>query len=207
MLARCARRRCGREARRTVCIDLHGMRVASSGDMQDHDLPGAPAARTIDLRVEPVTTAGFAPFGTLIEAGEDGLPFGPADAQLVLDRGTPRFYVMKLHGKPLGFRQITRHLSVTQCLASVGGQPWFIAVAPPDDPDNPAAQPDPARIRAFRIEGDQAIMLARGTWHAGPYFEGESLSFFNLELADTNQVDHHTTVLDRAFGLQFRFAL
>ncbi|WP_420224243.1 hypothetical protein [Pigmentiphaga litoralis] len=27
-------------------------------------------------------------------------------------------------------------------------------------------------------------MLNLGTWHAGPYFDGETASFFNLELAD-----------------------
>jgi len=175
--------------------------------MHDNTPPGTAAVRTIDLQVKRITTQDFAPFGTMIEAGEDGVPFGPGDAQLVLDRGKPRFYVMKLPGRPLGFRHITRHLAVTQCLASVGGQPWLIAVAPPDNPDDPTAQPDPSRICAFRVEGDQAIMLARGTWHAGPFFEGCSQSFFNLELTDTNVVDHHTTVLDRDFGMQFRFML
>ena len=163
--------------------------------------------RTIDLPVDPVTPEAFAPFGTLIEESEDGEPFGKQDATLVLDRGTPRFYVMKLYGRPMEFRHITRHLCVTQCLASVGGKPWFIAVAPPDATYDKDAKPDPDRIKAFRIEGNQALMLGRGTWHAGPFFEDESLSFFNLELADTNQVDHHTTVLDKAFGVQFRFQL
>ncbi len=163
--------------------------------------------RTVTLAVEDATPQNFAPYGTLIEAGEDGVPFGPQDAQLVLDRGTPRFYIMHLPPRPPGFRQITRHLAVTQCLASVGGRPWLIAVAPPEHPDDPAAHPDPDKIRAFRIAGDQAIMLARSTWHAGPFFEGEALSFFNLELADTNVTDHHTTVLDRTFGLRFEFAV
>ncbi len=167
----------------------------------------ASEVRTIVLPVEAATVRNFAPFGTLIEAGIDGVPFGPDDAQLVLDRGQPRFYIMALPPREPGFRQITRHLGVTQCLASVGGRPWIIAVAPPDRPDDADAHPDPDAIRAFRVAGDQAIMLARSTWHAGPFFEGEALSFFNLELADTNVVDHHTTVLDRTFGLQFRFAL
>lgn len=158
-----------------------------------------------DLPLTPISAAAFAPFGTLIEITEDGVPFAPdTDAALVLNRGTPRFYVMNLHGKPLQFRHITRHLEVTQCLASVGGAPWFIAVAPPHAPDDAAAHPDPDAIRAFRIEGNQAIMLHRSTWHAGPYFLGPQQAFFNLELADTNQVDHHTTRLDQVFGVAFR---
>ena len=164
-------------------------------------------ARVIDLPVQPITAAAFAPFGTLIEAAEDGKLFGPDEAQLVLDRGTPRFYVMRLHRRPPGFRHITRHLNVTQCLASAGGKPWLIAVAPPLDPDNPAAEPDPAAIKAFRVPGTAAIELHRSTWHAGPFFDDPTMDFFNLELADTNQVDHHNCMLDQRFGVVMRFAL
>lgn len=165
----------------------------------------AATARLIELPVEAITTGGFAPFGTLIDTAEDGKLFGPDEAQLVLDRGTPRFYIMNLSNRPMGFRHITRHLAVTQCLASVGGKPWVIAVAPPDSPDDPAGEPDVAAIRAFRVEGDQAIMLHRGTWHVGPFFAEPKLGFFNLELADTNQVDHHNCYLDRRFGVRFEF--
>jgi ureidoglycolate hydrolase len=158
-----------------------------------------------DLKVVHVNAAAFAPFGTLIEKTPDGKPFGADEAHLVLDRGMPRFYILDLKHRELAFRVITRHIAVTQCLASVGGQPWLIAVAPPDEPDNPDARPDPAKIRAFRIEGHQAIMLGRGTWHAGPFFEAPEVGFFNLELADTNQTDHHNCMLDREFGLRYRF--
>jgi ureidoglycolate lyase len=160
---------------------------------------------TIDLRIERPTPENFAPYGTLIEVAEDGKLFGPDEAQLVLDRGTPRFYIMKLRQREMGFRQITRHLAVTQCLASVGGKPWIIALAPPDAPDDPQGLPDMSRVRAFRIAGDQAIMIGRSTWHAGPFFDEPALGFFNLELADTNQVDHHNCVLDRTLGVRYRF--
>ncbi len=159
----------------------------------------------IELEVLLATRENFQPFGTLIGFADDGQPFDANDAQLELDRGTPRFYIMKLHERGLIFRQITRHLQVTQCLAAVGGKPWLIAVAPPLDPDNPAAMPDPSSICAFEIPGDRAIQLDRGTWHAGPYFTEPSRAFFNLELTDTNQVDHHDCQLDRLYGIQMRF--
>jgi ureidoglycolate hydrolase len=158
-----------------------------------------------DLKIEPLDAAAFAPYGTVMPAFEDGKEFGPDEAQLELSRGTPRFYVMRLHRRAPAFNQITRHLSVTQCLAAVGGGSWFIAVCPPDDPDNPAATPDLARLRAFRVPGDVAVMLKRSTWHAGPFFEPATMDFFNLELADTNQVDHHSCRLDLTFGSTFRF--
>ena len=166
----------------------------------------APVARVVDLIVEPISAEAFLPFGTLIEATEDGKLFGPDEAQLQLTQGTPRFYVMRLHGRPKTFNRITRHLQVTQCLASVGGKPWLLAVAPPDQPDAADGEPDPAAIRAFRIPGNVAIALYRSTWHAGPYFDEPVQDFFNLELADTNQIDHHNCLLDRRFGLTFRFA-
>jgi ureidoglycolate lyase len=167
-----------------------------------HDAPVT--ARVVDLVIEPVSAEAFAPYGALIEAAEDGKPFGPDEAQLTLNRGTPRFYIMNLHRRPMAFRVITRHLQVTQCLASVGGKPWVIAVAPPDAPDDVNGVPDISRLRAFRVEGDQALMLAASAWHAGPFFEDEAVGFFNLELADTNQVDHHNCALDRSFGVSYR---
>jgi ureidoglycolate lyase len=173
--------------------------------IQALDAPSA-QLRVIDLPVEPITAQAFAPFGTLIEAAEDGKPFGPDEAMLELGRGTPRFYVMRLRRKDKQFRHITRHLAVTQVLAAVGGQPWLLAVAPPLDPDNPEGDADPMAIRAFEVPGNVAVCLHRSTWHAGPFFEAPTQDFFNLELADTNQVDHHNCLLDQRFGLAFRFA-
>ncbi|WP_448564609.1 hypothetical protein [Trichothermofontia sp.] len=34
------------------------------------------------------------------------------------------------------------------------------------------------------------MKLAIGTWHAGPYFDHDWVDFYNLELSDTNEVDH-----------------
>jgi ureidoglycolate hydrolase len=161
--------------------------------------------RTLELPVEPITAAAFAPYGTLVEAAEDGKLFGPDEAQLELSRGTPRFYILRLKRRDLGFRNITRHMQVTQMLASVGGKSWLMAVAPPDAPDDPDAVCDLARLKAFRIPGDVGICLHRSTWHAGPFFEEPTADFFNLELADTNQVDHHNCYLDKAFGVIARF--
>lgn len=143
---------------------------------------------TIDLPIEALTTESFSPFGTVISPMPDGTAFGPHDASLVLGNGTPRFYTMSIPGRGLGFDRITRHRKVTQVLSSAGGFDWFIAVAAP----TAEAEVDLASIRAFLIPGDTAIMLAVGTWHAGPLFNQTAQNFFNLELADTNEVDHET---------------
>ena len=159
--------------------------------------------RIIAVMPEAATPEAIAPFGTLIEAGEDGTPFGDADARLELGRGTPRLYIMRLRNRPLLVRGITRHTRVTQCLAATMGGEWFIGLAPPIDADLPDAKPDPAAIRIFRIPGDKALALHRGTWHAGPFFAAETQDFLNLELSDTNEVDHHTVRLDTEFGIAF----
>jgi ureidoglycolate lyase len=153
------------------------------------------------LVATPISAEAFAPYGDFIAQSEDGVPFGAADASLDLSQGTPRFYVMRLDARPPRFTRITRHLKVTQCLAAVGGKPWLIAVAPPLEPGNPAAEPALESIRAFVVPGDAAIKLHKGTWHAGPFFDGKELGFFNLELADTNVTDHQNSHLDRRFGV------
>lgn len=157
-----------------------------------------------ELPIHTLTPEAFAPYGTVIPPMEDGLPFGPQDAQLDLTGGTPRFYAMRVPARGLVVKQITRHRHVTQSLASVGGHDWCVAVAPPLDLDREDAEPRLEDIKAFRVPGDVAIMLYKGSWHAGPMFEGEEQSFFNLELADTNIVDHHTCKLVERYGTALR---
>ena len=152
-----------------------------------------------ELSAIAITPEAFAPFGQVIFPSDDGSPFGPDDAQLQLDQGTPRFYIMRLNTRGTVFDRITRHQACTQCLGSLEGRDWLMAVAPP----SPASQPNPDQIRAFRIPGTGFIKLHVGTWHAGPYFEGDPISFYNLELSDTNIVDHDTCNLAQAYGLRF----
>jgi ureidoglycolate hydrolase len=112
---------------------------------------------------------------------------------------------MRLPPRGLVFRQITRHRNVTQCLAAMGGKSWLMAVAPPDAVDDPDAEPALTDIAAFVVPGSVAIKLHRGTWHAGPFFENEDIDFLNLELSNTNEVDHQSSHLSKRFGLALRF--
>lgn len=154
------------------------------------------------LVAEPLTPQAFAPFGTVVAPTDDGAPFGPGDARLDLSQGSPRFYAMRLTNRGFVVTRITRHSRVTQVLASVGGRAWRMAVAPPLALDDGAAAPALEDIRAFEIPGDVAVMLYKGTWHAGPLFpENTVQSFFNLELADTNAADHHSCDLAARYGV------
>ncbi len=160
---------------------------------------------TSDLTIDVLTTEAFAPFGTVIGPMPDGTPFGDDDATLELGNGTPRFYTMTVPARGLEFDRITRHRAVTQVLASAGGNEWYLAVAAATGPE--LADLDPMSIQAFLVPGDTAVMLAVGTWHAGPLFEGDPQSFFNLELSDTNEVDHETEHFGARRGVRLRLAL
>lgn len=158
-------------------------------------------ARTVQqLQAEWVTQEKFRPYGQVILASVDGKSYDAEDAQLSLHKGIPRFYIMQLHRRGRRFHTITRHGQCTQCLGSLEGKEWFIAVAPPDnDVDEPALE----EITAFRIPGNCFIKLDVGTWHAGPYFDDEVVDFYNLELADTNAVDHFTHNFLKSHQLEF----
>ncbi|MDB5990685.1 MAG: ureidoglycolate hydrolase [Herbaspirillum sp.] len=174
--------------------------------MNTQHLQTSSAVATHMLPAEPITAEAFRAFGDLILPGEDGDPFGGGDATLDLTQGIPRFYVMRLDRRPFRFSRITRHRKVTQCLASVGGEPWMIAVAPPYGLDDPAAEPAPDDIRAFMVPGNAAIKLHKGTWHAGPFFQSDEMAFFNLELSDTNLIDHDNAYLVQRYGIDFVLA-
>jgi ureidoglycolate hydrolase len=160
-----------------------------------------------DLPARPITQLAFAPFGDLIAPIEDGIPFGATDAKLDLTQGTPRLYIMRLPRKGLVLRQITRHRGVTQCPSALGGKSWLLAVAPPKNFDDLKAEPALEDIAGFLIPGNVAVKLHRGTWHAGPYFEDDEINFLNLELSNTNEVDHQNSYLTERFGFALRFAV
>lgn len=161
--------------------------------------------RRVVIPTSPLTPEAFLPYGRVLAAQRDGMGVTEAEAALDLTQGTPRFYLMELAGRPPTFTGITRHALVTQCLASVGARPWLLGVAPPGTAQSAGTHPALADIVGFRVPGDVAVLLLRGTWHAGPFFSEERLAFFNLELDGTNVEDHETSHLDRRFGVECVF--
>lgn len=152
------------------------------------------------LQAQAVTPENFRCYGQVIFPSQDGKVFDAEDAALVLDKGTPRFYIMRLERRGRKFHKITRHVQCTQCLGSLAGKDWLIAVCPPN---NDVDEPDLENIAAFRIPGNCFIKLEIGTWHAGPYFEHEVVDFYNLELSDTNVVDHFTHDFLKSHQMEF----
>ncbi len=140
------------------------------------------------IPAQAIAVDNFQPYGQLITPSADGKPYDDNDAVLNLANGIPRFYIMRLKQRGRKFHTITRHDRCTQCLGSLAGKDWFMAVCPP----SASSQPALSQMSVFHIPGDCFIKLEVGTWHAGPYFDHEIVDFYNLELSDTNVVDHFT---------------
>ncbi|KAF7811893.1 Nucleosome assembly [Senna tora] len=176
------------------------------------------------LQLTPIdaTPSTFQLYGQVIEPSPDGDEFGPQDAQLDLSRGTPRFYIMHLENRPLKFSSITHHASVTQCLGSIGGHVWYLGVAKPsivnpteevkDDKGKRVVQsrsghlyvpPAVEDIQVFKVSGPKFLKLNQGTWHAGPLFKADTMDFYNLELSNTNVIDHTTHYFKKENGVIF----
>ena len=63
-------------------------------------------------------------------------------------------------------------------------------------------------LRVFEVPPGVFVKMHVGTWHAGPLFRcdddvGTHIDFYNLELADTNVVDHNTHDYATADGIEF----
>jgi ureidoglycolate lyase len=118
------------------------------------------------LKPEPLTRAGFAPFGEVI-ATEGIAPrfinYGATaryhalakvdceGAVVSIFRSTPREFPFKL-------AVMEHHPLSSQSFMPLSGRPYLVVVAP-------KGEFDPAAIRAFAARGDQGVNFARGTWH------------------------------------------
>ncbi|MAN19270.1 MAG: hypothetical protein CMN94_05740 [Synechococcus sp. EAC657] len=142
--------------------------------------------------------------GTALREVDDMTPPGEQDAELSFGPGKLRYYVMRIPRRPLKVTAMTRHVNATQCLSSAEGRPFWLLLAPPDT-EGPVL--DASKAWLLRIEAGEGIKLHLGTWHAGPLFDADSASFFNLELSDTNQNDHETLKLSRSINLELNEAL
>ena len=151
----------------------------------------SPAQRSI--RAQDLTDEAFAPYGDIIKPRISGEQFDRAysydpskentHVKLVMTNGEPTLRIMHQRLRGLTFSKMARHRRVSQCLGSLQGKEWFMAVAAPANNDS---QPRLEDIAAFLIPGDRIIKLHVGTWHAGPHFKHEECLFLNLENEDTN---------------------
>ena len=109
---------------------------------------------------------------------------------------------MRLPKRGMSFDRITYHADVTQCLGGLTSASWYLAVAAPSG--SVEKSPKESDLQAFQIPAGNFVKMHQGTWHAGPLFQdAEFMDFYNLELSDTNQVDHNTHVYSKQDGVQY----
>jgi ureidoglycolate lyase len=115
------------------------------------------------LRLEPLTAEAFAPFGDVVEPPEPGGRVGLSETLTATDgAGTPRlsFNHAAPWALPLEATEMERHNRSSQCFVPLDVARWVVMVAP-----DAGGVPDPARLRAFLVRGDQAVNYHLGTWH------------------------------------------
>jgi ureidoglycolate hydrolase len=117
------------------------------------------------IPAQPLDAKLFAPYGEVIYPRAAGSQFdiNPYDPEasteepnLTLTNGTPRLWIMRLKKNGLAFSKLARHRRVTQCLGSLQGKEWFIAVSPPSDPAD-GARPELARWLRFEFRATASL--------------------------------------------------
>jgi ureidoglycolate lyase len=123
-----------------------------------------------ELTPEPLTAEAFAPFGSVIEAGDDAVKLDINQGHAirydrlaeidVADEGGVAV-ISLFRARPLAelvLRTFERHPLGSQSFVPLSGRPYLVAVAP-------AGPFDAAGVRLFRAEGHQGVHYRKGTWH------------------------------------------
>ncbi len=126
----------------------------------------------IEIRVEPLTRQGFAPFGDVIEkAGAQSFVTNQGTAiryhdlarvELAAERGrslVSLFEVVEPVQLPIRLRLMERHPISSQAFIPLSSTPFVVVVA--SGREQPAAR----SLRAFRTNGRQGINFATAIWH------------------------------------------
>jgi len=128
----------------------------------------------MQLPIEDLTTAAFAPFGVVIEQ-----PTRPADAggpgwqwwgdTSLLDEADGPYGIgyLSLELAALRLDWAERHMRCTEALIPIGGA-CLVYVGPPEHPHEPGRPPELDRFRVFRLRQGQGVVLHKGVWHGAP---------------------------------------
>jgi ureidoglycolate lyase len=149
------------------------------------------------VAAEPITPAGYAPYGSLIaarpsapRAANHGTARAWDDlAPLVNARGdaarpTVSLFRCAPHRAPaLEVRWLERHPFSTQLFVPMGPARYLVVVARGGD------APDLSTLAAFVVEGPQAITYAPGIWHHPMVALDREVDFVNLLFADGTDAD------------------
>ena len=140
-------------------------------------------ARVVTIEAETLTAAAWEPFGWIPVADTD-----PRDSEHELEFawGDPHVNVIAHTYDEIEHTDdgavcavLFRHDTHTQTLMALNC-PAIVAVAPADVDFSDPAHLD--TVRAFRLDPQDALVLARGTWHWGPFpIDEPVVRLFNVQ--------------------------
>lgn len=125
------------------------------------------------VHIEPLTIAGFAPFGDVISCeGHDFFHINDAHTERYnaivtaqkygqADIGISIFRNIKTSSVPFNIKMLEKHPNGSQAFIPMSGQAFLIVVAPSLNDDCP----DLSQIRAFMSNGKQGVNYSINTWH------------------------------------------
>lgn len=123
------------------------------------------------LRVEPLTSERFSPYGQVIGA-DDLIIEAREDETLHLD-------ILSKKWQPLRITSFNRHFKATQAQVALGGRPMVIVVGPGSV--DLTAREDLDQFRAFICDGSTGFNLALRTWHNGAHPLMHEVDLLNLQ--------------------------
>lgn len=119
------------------------------------------------LRAEPLTRAGFAPFGDVIEAAGPSYPINGGMCDRFHDQARMEFVGGRAgisvgfgrpYALPLALSLVERHPLGSQAFVPMTEDPFLVIVAPDEDGG-------PGRPLVFRTAPGQGINYLRNVWH------------------------------------------
>jgi ureidoglycolate hydrolase len=91
------------------------------------------------------------------------------NTELDFGSGTPTLDIRSIPYRDFVFNEMSRHIHCCQVFFPLNGKDFLIAVAPPSDNNDPFAVPDIKKIKAFVVNGSNAVVLHKGSWHTTPF--------------------------------------
>jgi len=141
------------------------------------------------LKARPLTSSGFAPFGSVIATtGVDTLPMNEArferyDRLATVDVDAAGDVVISIvrsklaSALPYRFDMVERHPLGSQAFIPLGRFPFVVVVAAPGE------SVEAEDLSAFVTNGSQGISYHRGTWHMPLIALGEAQEFLVVDRA------------------------
>lgn len=125
--------------------------------------------RVITIQAEKLTKDNFEPYGEVIETKGEFKIINQGNGKkwnnlvhfdMFQDNGNVNLGILKTKYLDFIFDQMERHLYTSQIFIPLGGGKSIVTVAPISD-----QYPDPYKVKAFLMEGNQGVSFSRKVWH------------------------------------------